>query len=48
MRMNRIQFQPGLSMPWFFERCGTEGQCQEARRRAPTAFFRVECRQAPR
>ena len=30
MRMNRIQFQPGLSMPEFFERHGTE---RSARRR---------------
>jgi hypothetical protein len=27
MRMNRIQFQPGLSMPEFFERYGSEVQC---------------------
>ena len=30
MKMNRIQFQPGLSMPEFFERYGTEAQCQVA------------------
>jgi len=30
MRINRIQFQPGLSMREFFERYGTEGRCQEA------------------
>jgi hypothetical protein len=30
MAMNRIQFQPGLSMPEFFERHGTEAQCAAA------------------
>lgn len=30
MAMNRIQFQPGLSMPAFFERYGTERQCEQA------------------
>jgi ABC-type phosphate transport system ATPase subunit len=30
MKMNRIQFQPGLSMPEFFERYGAESQCQAA------------------
>ncbi len=30
MKMNRIQFQPGLSMPEFFERYATEVQCQAA------------------
>lgn len=27
MAMNRIQFQPGLSMPEFLKRYGTEAQC---------------------
>ena len=30
MAMNRIQFQPGLSMPEFFARFGTEAQCESA------------------
>ena len=30
MKMNRVQFQPGLSMPEFFKRFGTEAQCQAA------------------
>jgi len=30
MAMNRIQFQPGRSMPAFFERYGTERQCEQA------------------
>jgi len=28
--MNRIQFQPGLSMPEFFKRYGSESQCAVA------------------
>lgn len=28
MAMNRIQFQPGLSMPEFFKRYGSESQCE--------------------
>ncbi len=41
MKMNRIQFQPGLSMPEFFERYGSEAQCQSAlqRRAGCTALF---------
>lgn len=30
MAMNRIQFQPGLSMPEFLKDYGTEGQCEQA------------------
>lgn len=30
MTMNRIQFQPGLSMHEFFDLYGTEAKCQEA------------------
>jgi len=30
MTMNRIQFQPGLSMPEFFKRYGSESQCATA------------------
>ena len=32
--MNRIQFQPGLSMPEFFEQYGTEAQCEAALEKA--------------
>jgi len=30
MPINKIQFQPGLSLPAFFERFGTEAQCEAA------------------
>ena len=30
MPMNRIQFQPGLSMPEFFEQYGSESRCEAA------------------
>ena len=30
MAMNRIQFQPGLSMPEFLKDYGTEAQCEQA------------------
>ena len=30
MKMNRVQFQPGLSMPEFYERYGTEAKCRSA------------------
>ena len=30
MKMNRVQFQAGLSMPEFFERYGTEAKCRQA------------------
>jgi transposase-like protein len=30
MSMNRVQFQPGLSMPDFIRQYGTEAQCEEA------------------
>jgi ISXO2-like transposase domain/Transposase zinc-ribbon domain len=30
MAMNRVQFQPGLSMPEFFAQFGTEAQCEAA------------------
>jgi hypothetical protein len=30
MKMNRVQFQPGLSMTEFFERYGTEAKCRTA------------------
>lgn len=34
MAMNRIQFQPGLSMPEFLKLCGTEAQCEAALEKA--------------
>ena len=30
MAMDRIQFQPGLSMPEFLNDYGTEAQCEQA------------------
>jgi hypothetical protein len=30
MAMNRIQFQPGLSLPEFLQDYGTEAQCELA------------------
>jgi hypothetical protein len=29
MAMNRIQFQPGLSLPAFLKQFGTEAQCED-------------------
>jgi len=47
MAMNpiQIQFQPGLSMPEFFERYGTEAQCAAAleQTRWPTGFCCPRC-----
>ena len=50
MKMNRIQFQPGLSMPEFFERYGTEVQCQAALQAArwPDGFACPRCGGAAR
>jgi ISXO2-like transposase domain/Transposase zinc-ribbon domain len=50
MRMNRIQFQPGLSMPEFFERYASEAQCQAALQAArwPRGFVCAKCGGAPR
>ena len=40
MAMNQIQFQPGLSMPEFFDLYGTQTQCAQALERArwPSGF----------
>lgn len=35
MKMNRVQFQPGLSMPEFYEQYGTETKCRAALECAP-------------
>jgi len=45
MPMNRVQFQPGLSMPEFYARYGTETQCQAALQAArwPGGFVCPEC-----
>jgi len=45
MAMNRIQFQPGLSMPAFLKRYGTESQCAAALEHArwPTGFRCPRC-----
>ena len=45
MAMNRVQFQPGLSLPAFLERFGTEAQCEDAmaRLRWPAGFRCPRC-----
>lgn len=45
MARNSIQFQPGLSLPAFFERYGSEAQCREAlaQLRWPHGFVCPEC-----
>ena len=50
MKMNRVQFQPGLSMPEFFERYGTEAKCQTALQAArwPNGFVCPSCGGAAR
>ncbi len=48
MPMNRIQFQPGLSLPAFLEQFGTEAQCEAALERArwPDGFCCPRCGEA--
>lgn len=48
MPMNRIQFQPGLSLPAFLEQFGTEAQCEAALEHArwPDGFRCPRCGQA--
>lgn len=45
MKMNRVQFQAGLSMPEFFERYGTEAKCRQALQAArwPHGFVCPQC-----
>jgi len=45
MKMNRVQFQPGLSMPEFYQRYGTEAQCRAALEAArwPDGFVCPAC-----
>lgn len=45
MAMNRIQFQPGLSVPEFFQQYGTELQCEAALEKArwPDGFRCPRC-----
>ncbi|MBK1718128.1 IS1595 family transposase [Thiocystis violacea] len=45
MLMNRLQFQPGLSLPAFLERFGTEAQCEAELERArwPAGFRCPRC-----
>ncbi len=45
MAMNRVQFQPGLSMPEFLRQSGTEEQCESAleRSRWPQGFCCPHC-----
>lgn len=48
MTMNRIQFQPGLSLPALLEQFGTEAQCEAALEKArwPEGFRCPRCGQA--
>jgi transposase-like protein len=48
MPMNRVQFQPGLSMPEFLRQFGTEAQCEAALEQArwPEGFRCPHCGQA--
>jgi transposase-like protein len=48
MPMNRVQFQPGVSMPEFFARYGSEAQCAEAVKamRWPQGFRCPRCSSA--
>ena len=50
MKMNRVQFQRGLSMPEFLQRYGTEAQCRAALAAArwPDGFVCPACGQAAR
>jgi hypothetical protein len=50
MPMNRVQFQPGLSMPEFFQQFGTEAQCEAALQAArwPRGFVCPNCAGAAR
>ena len=45
MPMNRVQFQPGLSMPEFIKLYGTEAQCETALMKArwPQGFYCPAC-----
>lgn len=45
MPMNRVQFQPGLSMPEFLRQFGTEAQCEAALQQArwPDGFVCPQC-----
>jgi hypothetical protein len=45
MAINRIQFQPGLSLPTFLAQFGTEAQCEDAleKSRWPQGFQYPEC-----
>ena len=45
MAMNRVQFQPGLSLPAFLEQFGTEAQCEAALEKArwPEGFRCPRC-----
>jgi len=50
MPMNRVQFQPGLSMSEFMDRSGSEEQCEAAliAARWPRGFRCPACGGAPR
>ncbi len=44
-KMNRVQFQPGMSLTEFLEQYGTESQCEAAveKSRWPNGFVCPEC-----
>ena len=50
MKMNRVQFQAGLSMPEFYEQYGTEAKCRAALQasRWPDGFVCPGCGGAAR
>ena len=50
MAQNRIEFQPGMSMPEFIAQYGTEEQCAAAfqQTRRPDGFRRPRCGSAAR
>ena len=50
MKMNRVQFQPGLAMPEFYELYGSEARCQAALQAArwPAGFACPKCGGAAR
>ena len=45
MPINKIQFQPGLSLPAFFDEFGAEAQCEAALEKArwPGGFICPDC-----
>ena len=42
MPINKIQFQPGLSLPEFFDQFGAESQCEQALEQARSGLTRLD------